>query len=119
MLQLWILVLFIKKKDRSLYLCINNQRLNKITYKDHYLIPLVSNLLDASKKVRIYSEIDLHSAYYLVRIVEDNEWKTTFHTQYSFYKWLVMPFGLSNTPSVFQWLVDGIFSDLLDMCIVI
>jgi len=51
----------------------NHLRLNKITYKDHYLVPLVSNLLDASKKVRIYSKIDLHSAYHLVRIMEDDE----------------------------------------------
>jgi len=57
----------------------NHLRLNKITYKDHYLIPLVSNLLDASKKVKIYSKIDLYSAYYLVRIVKNDEWKTIFH----------------------------------------
>jgi len=61
-------VLFVCKKDSSLQLCINYQDLNGITYKDCYLIPLVSDLLDMSKKAKIYMKIDLRSIYYLVHI---------------------------------------------------
>jgi len=112
-------VLFVKKKDSLLYLYINYQGLNKITSKDKYLIPLVSDLLDAPKKARIYTKIDLCSAYHLVCIAEGDKWKTTFRTKYSSYEWLVMLFGLANTPSVFQQLINEIFVDLLDIHIVV
>jgi len=52
-------VLFIKKKDGSLCLCVDYQGLNKLTQKDRYPIPLLANLLDAPKKAQIYSKIDL------------------------------------------------------------
>ena len=73
-------VLFVKKKDRSLRLCVDYRGLNRITCKDHYPIPLILDLLDAPKRVRIYRKIDLYSAYHLVRIMEGNEWKTPFQT---------------------------------------
>jgi len=112
-------VLFVKKKDGSLRLCVDYQGLNRITHKDRYPIPLITDLLDAPKKARVYSKIDLRSAYHLVRIAEGNEWKTTFRTRYGLYEWLVMPFGLSNAPSAFQRFMNELFSDLLDMCVVI
>jgi len=67
------LVLFVKKKNGDLRLYINYQGLNKITCKDCYPIPLISNLLDAPKKVKIYTKIDLRNTYYLVCIAEGNK----------------------------------------------
>jgi len=93
--------------------------LDRIIYKDHYSIPLVVDLLDVSQKARIYTKIDLRSIYYFIKIAEEDEWKTTFRTWYGLYKWLVMPFGLSNAPSAFQRLMNKIFTDLLDICVVI
>jgi len=75
--------------------------------------------LDAPKKARVYSKIDLHSAYHLVRITKGKEWKTAFRTHYRSYEWLVMPFGLTNAPSAFQYLMNEIFANILDMCTVI
>jgi len=75
-------VLFVKKKNGSLRLCIDYHRLNKLTRKDKYPIPLLADLLDAPKKTRIYSKIDLKNAYHLVHIAEGDEWKSTFHTRY-------------------------------------
>jgi len=71
-------VLFIKKKDGSLWLCVDFCGLNKITKKDQYPLPLISDLLDSSRKARIYTKIDLRHAYHLVHIAEGDEWKTTF-----------------------------------------
>ena len=108
-----------KKKDNSLHLCVDYRGLNCITWKNRYPIPLVSDLLDAPRKAQIYSKMNLRSAYHLVYIAQGNEWKTLFRTHYSSYKWLVMPFGLSNVPFAFQRFINKILSDLLDICIVI
>ena len=67
------LVLFVKKKDGLLCLCINFCGLNHISKKDHYLLPLISNLLDSPCKAQIYSKIDLCHTYYLVHITDGNE----------------------------------------------
>jgi len=95
------LVLFIKKKDGSLHLCVDFRSLNCISKKDCYPLPLISNLLDSPCKARVYSKIDLHHAYHLVRIADSDEWKTAFRTRYGSFEWSVMPFGLTNAPAAF------------------
>ncbi|KAJ8469582.1 hypothetical protein ONZ51_g8881 [Trametes cubensis] len=112
-------VLFVKKKDGSLRLCVDYRGLNKITRKDRYPLPLVSDLLDAPRKARIYTKIDLRHAYNLVRIAPGDEWKTAFRTRYGSFEWLVMPFGLSNAPAAFQRFVNDIFADMLDVCVIV
>jgi len=112
-------VLFVHKKDRSLCLCINYRGLNKISKKDRYPLPLISDLLDSPSKAKIYSKIDLRHMYHLVRIAEGDEWKTTFHTQYGSFEWNDMPFGLTNAPMAFQQFVNSILTDMLDVCVVI
>jgi len=112
-------VLFVKKKDGSLRLCVDFRGLNKITKKDRYPLPLISDLLDSPSRAKIYSKIDLRHAYHLVRIAPGDEWKTAFRTRYGSYEWLVMPFGLTNAPAAFQRLVNTVFADMLDVCVVV
>jgi len=64
-------------------------------------------------------KIDLRSAYHLVHITKGNEWKTAFRTCYRSFKWLIMSFGLSNTSSVFQRFMNEIFTEMLDVSVVI
>ena len=75
-------VLFVKKKDGSLCLCVDFCGLNHISKKNHYLLPLISDLLDSPHKAWVYSKIDLHHTYHLVHIADGDEWKTAFRTHY-------------------------------------
>ena len=73
-------VLFVKKKDGSLRLCVDYRGLNKLTRKDCYPLPLISNLLDSPSHAKVYTKIDLWHAYHLMRSADGNEWKTAFRT---------------------------------------
>ncbi len=111
-------VLFVKKKDGSLCLCIGFHALNRVTEKDRYPLPLIPDLLNSPGPARIYSKIDLKHAYHLVWIAEGDEPKTAFCTHYRSYKWQVMPFGLTNAPVVFQRFINEVLGNLLDVCMV-
>jgi len=97
-----VLVLFIKKKDSSLCLCVNFHSLNCITKKNCYLLLLISDLLNLPCKVLIYTKIDLYYAYHLVQIANDDEWKTTFRIYYRSFEWFIMSFNLTNAMVVFK-----------------
>ena len=75
-------VLFVKKKDGSLHLYVDFHSLNHISKKDCYPLPLISDLLDSSRKAWVYSKIDLCHAYHLVHIADSDKWKTAFRTCY-------------------------------------
>ena len=94
-------VLFVKKKDGLLHLCVNFCSLKHIS-KNRYPLPLISDLLDLPHKAQIYTKIDLRHTYHLVHIVNSDEWKTAFRTCYGSFEWSVMPFGLTNAPVAFQ-----------------
>jgi len=112
-------VLFVKKKDGSLQLCVDYRGLNNLSKKDRYPLPLISDLLDSPSRAKVYTKIDLRHAYHLVPIAEGDEWKTAFRTRYGSYEWQVMPFGLTNAPAAFQRFVNSVFADMLDVCVVV
>ncbi|TPX54573.1 hypothetical protein PhCBS80983_g05887, partial [Powellomyces hirtus] len=112
-------ILFVKKKDGSLRLCVDYRGLNAITKKNRYPLPLIPALLDWVRGARCLTKIDLHGAYNLVRMRAGDEWKTAFRCRYGLFKYSVMPFGLCNAPGVFQHLVNDIFRDILDVYVVI
>ena len=114
-----ILILFIKKKNGSLYLYVDFYSLNCISKKDHYPLPLISDLLDSPYKAQVYKKIDLCHAYHLVHIVDSDEQKIAFKIYYRSFKWFVMLFGLTNTPMAFQQFINNLFSNLLDACVMI
>jgi RNase H-like domain found in reverse transcriptase/Reverse transcriptase (RNA-dependent DNA polymerase)/Integrase zinc binding domain/Integrase core domain/Chromo (CHRromatin Organisation MOdifier) domain len=112
-------VLFAKKKDGTLRLCVDYRSLNRITRKNRYPIPLISNLIDQLKGAKIYTKFDLRSGYYNVRIARDQEWKTAFRTRYGSFEFLVMPLGLTNAPATFQHFMNDIFRDMTDVFVIV
>ncbi|KAI2642467.1 Transposon Tf2-6 polyprotein [Labeo rohita] len=104
---------FVKKKDGGLRPCVDYRGLNQITIKNRHPLPLTNTALDALSGARFFTKLDLRSAYNLVRIREGDEWKTAFITPTGHYETLVMPFGLCNSPSVFQQFINDVLRDML------
>ncbi len=92
-------VLFMKKLGGGIRFCIDYQRLNTITKKDCYLIPLIEETLAQLEGAKYFTKIDIHQAFYQIRISEDSEEFTIFLIRFGAFKYLVMPFGLYNGPA--------------------
>ncbi|XP_053571958.1 maestro heat-like repeat-containing protein family member 1 [Bombina bombina] len=112
-------IFFVKNKDNSLRPIIDYRELNRRTKKNRYPLPLIPELVERLSKATVYTKLDLRGAYNLIRIREGDEWLTAFRTRYGLYEYLVMPFGLCNAPATFQYFINDIFRDLLDVCLVI
>ncbi|KAI2647803.1 Transposon Tf2-6 polyprotein [Labeo rohita] len=103
---------FVGKKDGSLRPCIDYRGLNNITVKNTYPLPLISSAFERLQGASVFTKLDLRNAYHLVRIRRGDEWKTAFNTPRGHFEYLVMPFGLSNSPGVFQALVNDVLRDM-------
>ena len=107
-------VLFVKKKDGTLLLCVDYRQLNKMTMKNKYLLPRIYDLFDQLKGVDVVSKIDLRFGYHQLRIKDADVNKTVFRMRYGHYEFLVMPFGLKNAPATFMDLINHVFRPFLD-----
>ncbi|GJS12204.1 putative reverse transcriptase domain-containing protein, partial [Tanacetum coccineum] len=112
-------ILFVKKKDRSFWMCIDYRELNKLIMKNRYQLLIIDDLFDQLRGSRVYSKIDLRSGYHQLRVREEDIPKTVFRTRYDQYEFQVMPFGLTNAPAVFMDLMNRVCKPYLDKFVII
>jgi hypothetical protein len=112
-------IFFVKKSDGSLRPCVDYRGLNSVTVKDRYPVPSAESLTDKLVGAKIYSKVDLRSAFNQLRVAKGDEWKTAVRTPFGLYEYLVMPFGLSNAPSSFQGFINEVLFKYIDEFVVI
>ena len=107
-------ILFVKKPNGGLRFCIDYRKLNSLTRKDQYPLPLIEETLARLSKARIFTKLDIRQAFYRIRIDPESEELTTFRTRYGAYKCKVLPFGLTNGPATYQRFMNDVLFDYLD-----
>jgi Reverse transcriptase (RNA-dependent DNA polymerase) len=109
------LVLFAKKPGGGLCFCVDYCTLNTITIKNHYPLPLIQEILAWLSRAKIYTKLDVIAVFNRIRIAEKQEYLTAFNIHYGLYETLVIPFGLSNVPAIFQACINEVLHPYLDV----
>jgi hypothetical protein len=111
--------LFVEKKDKELCLCVDYRLLNAATIKNKYPLPCIDILFDQLAGAQVFSKIDLRSGYHQIKIRIKDIPKTAFTIRYGLYEYLVMSFGLTNTPAHFMFLTNSAFMPELDKFVMV
>ena len=112
-------VLFAKKKDKTLRLCIDYQQLDRVTIKNWYPLLRINDFFDQLKGARVYYKIDLRTGYHQLRVRETDIPKKLFRMRYRHFKFTVMPFGLTNAPAALMDHMHRVFQPYLDQFVVV
>jgi transposase InsO family protein/predicted aspartyl protease len=107
-------VLFVKKPGGGVRFCVDYRKLNEITRKDRYPLPLITETLRQLSQAKWFTKLDVIAAFNKIRIKEGDEWKTAFRTRYGLYEWMVTPFGLTGAPATFQRYINWTLREYLD-----
>lgn len=109
----------VNKKDGSYRMCIDYRALNKVTKKDAYPIPNISEMFDNLSGATIFTKLDAESGYHQIDMDERSIEKTAFTTKEGIFEFTKMPFGLVNGPATFQRAMDELLSEFIGKFVVV
>jgi len=112
-------VLFFKKKDGTFRMCIDYHQLNKLTVNNKYQLPQIDDMFDQVRGESIFSKIDLSTGYHQLRIKDEYVHKTSFRTRYGHYEFILLPFGLTNSPKTFMGLINNVLHRYIDRFVLV
>jgi hypothetical protein len=111
-------IIMAEKPGGGLRFCVDYRKLNQLTKKDRYPLPLIDEVFERLNRARIFTKLDIRQGFHRIRMDPESEDLTTFRCRYGTYKYKVMPFGLTNGPATFQRLVNDLFMDCLDQFLI-
>ena len=101
-------ITLVNKKDNSIRFCVDYRRLNSITQKDAYPVPLIQDIFDTLQGATVFTTLDLRSGYWQVDVAKEDRPKTAFVCHRGLFEFCRLPFGLTNAPAQFQRIMNGI-----------
>jgi hypothetical protein len=112
-------MIFVRKKDGTMRLCVDYHALNEVNLKNKYPLPRIDDLFDQLYGACVFSKIDLQSGYHQLKVRECDIPKTAFILRYGLYKFTVISFGLTNAPAYFMYMMNKVFMEYLDKFIMV
>lgn len=107
-------IVLVRKKNGSIRMCVDYRELNKITARDNYPIPRIDDQLDSLRDKRVSTRLDLKVAFHHIEVDEESIKFTSFVTPLGQFEYMLVPFGLKNSPAMFMRFINAAFRELLD-----
>ncbi len=106
-------IVLVRKKDGTIRFCVDYRKLNDVTHKDAYPLPIIDDILDALQGATYFCGIDLACRYWQIKVADKDREKTGFGSHLGLYEFLCMPFGLTGVPATFSRLMDKVLDGLI------
>lgn len=112
-------VVMVTKPDGNYRFCVDYSSLSKHVRRDAFALPRIDDYLDRLKDAEYMTVVDCSSGFWQIRVREDHQERLAFITPFGNYEFLVMPFGFTNAPGIFQRAITETLNSFLYYCVLV